>query len=116
MKKFLIEKISITLSIIGRVLTKLNFMEKYRIVRFESFNKKGELIGSYFYIEKSWKFFGRTFWSYVRENTTMETWPEGSYRKRMKFKFITEAQHFIEEILIPERPYDTSIKEVIQVY
>jgi len=91
-------------------------MEKYRIVRFERFDKNGELQNSYFYIEKSRKIFGRTFWFYVRENLRTETYPEGGYRKRLEFKFVTEAQHFIEDILIQGKPYDMDIKTVIEVY
>jgi hypothetical protein len=92
-------------------------MNKYRIVRWENYDKKGELVDSYFYIEKSRKIFGRTFWTSVRENTPMgETIDRTVYKRKLKFKFVTEAQHFIEEILVQNKPYDTEKITVVEVY
>ena len=90
-------------------------MEKYRIVRFERYDKKGDMVNSYFYIEKSRKILGRTFWFYVTANTGYSI-SGGSYRERIQLGFITEAQTFIENILVQGKPYDTSVTQVIQVY
>ena len=91
-------------------------MEKYRIIRFERYNKKGELVTSYFYVQKKLKIWKWTYWVYVRENQSTLVWPESSMRMKMKFKFITEAQHFIEDVLVPGKPYDTEKTTVVEAY
>jgi hypothetical protein len=91
-------------------------MEKYQIVEFKKYDKRGELIYTYFYIEKSWKIFGRTFWTPVRENTKTELFPSGYYRKKLEFSYLVEAQTFIENILVQCKPYDMDVRSVVQVY
>ena len=89
-------------------------MNKYRIVRWEKYDENGGLKDSYFYIEKSKKIFDRTFWTYIW--TTAESADRSIIRVRMKFNLITSAQHFIEDVLVPNKPYNTEVNKVMETY
>jgi hypothetical protein len=90
-------------------------MEKYRIIRWERYDKKGEMIVSKFFIQKRIKFWKFGYWKYVRTQTGY-SFKEGKYPERVSFKFLTEAQHFIEDILINNKPFDRELTQVVQTY
>lgn len=85
-------------------------MEKYRIVQWEKYSPKGEKSLSKFYIEKQKKFLWWSYWTSVTALTGF-TLSGGYYKERIEFTFISEAQDFIENVLVPGHPYDTRIKK-----
>jgi len=89
-------------------------MEKYRIIRYERLNKKGEEIVSKFYIQTYIKILRWKFWYFVGRTSKTKLLPFVSENDRIAFKFLGEAQHHIEDVLMKNKPYNTEIYKVVE--
>ena len=89
-------------------------MHKYRIIRYENYNKNGEELFSKFYIQTYFKIFKWKVWYFVGNSSKSYPILFPTLGNRISFKFLGEAQHFVEDVLVNKKPYNAEIYRVIE--